>query len=422
MNKIKVLWITNTIFPAPSIKLGFNPPVVGGWMYGLANKLSTSADVNLAVATLYSGVDFKTMIIDGVTYYLLPRNGNLYEYPKYLEKFWLMVCSDFKPDLIHIHGTEYSHGLACMRSFEDVRYVISIQGLVGVCARYYFAGISFYDLLKNITFRDILRFDTIFQAKNKFEKRGLFEREYFYRTQHVIGRTSWDYSHTKAINRSILYHFCDETLRERFYESRKWNLQEKSEYTIFLSQASYPIKGLHQVLKAVAILKGEFPKIKVRVAGDTIIKTTNLIDKIKLSGYGKYIEKLIKQHNLDDNVVMLGVLNEEQMIAEYLNTHIFICPSSIENSPNSLGEAQLLGVPVVASYVGGIPDMVQHGETGLLYRFEEVEVLAELIKSIFIDDGKAEYLSRNSIKNAAHRHDPLMNVNSIKSIYYNILS
>ena len=80
-----------------------------------------------------------------------------------------------------------------------------------------------------------------------------------------------------------------------------------------------------------------------------------------------------------------GSLREDQMIAEYLNAHLFICPSSIENSPNSLGEAQLLGVPVIASYVGGVPDMVTHGETGLLYRFEEVEMLAEGIRNLFMN-------------------------------------
>ena len=50
-----------------------------------------------------------------------------------------------------------------------------------------------------------------------------------------------------------------------------------------------------------------------------------------------------------------------------------------------MGEAQLLGVPVIASYVGGVPDMVTHGETGLLYRFEEVEMLAEGIRNLFMN-------------------------------------
>jgi glycosyltransferase involved in cell wall biosynthesis len=262
-----------------------------------------------------------------------------------------------------------------------------------------------------------VRFDTLFQAKNKFVKRGIFEKEYILQTRHVIGRTSWDYAHTKAINPSVNYHFCNETLRDGFYTSLKWNATNKTNYTIFLSQAGKPIKGLHQVLKAVALLKNEFPQIKVRVAGNSIINTATLKDKIKLSGYGAYIKKLIKQLKLDDQVQFTGSLAEDQMIAEYLNAHLFICPSSIENSPNSLGEAQLLGVPVIASFVGGIPDMVKHGETGLLYRFEEVEMLAEHIRNLFINMPLALSLSKNGINAAEERHHPATNLQQMIKIY-----
>ena len=416
---MKVLWITNTIFPAPSKALGIPAPVVGGWMYGLANHIATTENIKLAVATTYNGNEFKTFEIDGVFYYLLPCRTP-WNYSKNLETFLQKLCADFKPDVVHIHGTEYAHGLACMRACPSLNYVVSIQGLVGVIARYYFAGLSLSELFKSITFRDMIRFDTLFQAKNKFIKRGGLEQEYIQRTQHVIGRTNWDYAHTKTINPTVIYHFCNETLRDGFYTSPKWNTTNKTDYTIFLSQASYPIKGLHQVLKAIALLKKDFPDIKVRVAGQNITQTTTLMNKIKLSGYGAYIKTLINQLKLHDQVQFIGSLTEEQMVTEYLNAHLFICPSSIENSPNSLGEAQLLGVPVIASYVGGIPDMVTHNESGLLYRFEEVEMLSEQIRHIFSDPILANYLSENGIKEATLRHDKIINTNNTIDMYSKI--
>ena len=109
------------------------------------------------------------------------------------------------------------------------------------------------------------------------------------------------------------------------------------------------------------------------------------------------------------------------MITEYLNAHLFICPSSIENSPNSLGEAQLLGVPVIAAYVGGTPDMVAHNETGLLYRFEEVEMLAEHIRNIFTNTTIALSLSKNSIHAAQERHHQTNNLQQMISIYNSII-
>ena len=349
---MKILWITNTIFPEPSKMLGIPAPIMGGWMYALANQITTTVGIELAVATTYVGNELKTFDIDGVLYYLLPCSTP-WNYSKTLEVLWEKLCADFKPDVIHINGTEYAHGLACMRACPSLNYIVSIQGLVSVIVRYYYAGISLSELFKSITFRDIVRFDTLFQARNKFVKRGVFEQEYIQRTKHVTGRTSWDYAHTKAINPSLSYYFCNRILRESFYISPKWNITKKTDFTIFLSQAGYPIKGLHQVIKAIAVLKNDFPQIKVRVAGQSITQTTTLMDKIKLSGYGAYIKKLIQQLKLHDQIQFTGSLTEAQMIAEYLNAHLFICPSSIENSPNSLGEAQLLGVPVIASYVGG---------------------------------------------------------------------
>lgn len=417
---MKVLWITNTIFPAPSRALGIPASVTGGWMYGLANQIASTEGIRLAVATIYRGNDLKTFDIDGVLYYLLPFHTTS-GYSKSLEPFWQKVCADFEPDVIHIHGTECTHGLACMRACSLLNYVVSIQGLVSVCARYYYAGISKSEIFKNITLRAIVGHDTLFQGKNKFVKQSVFEKEYIQRTKHVIGRTGWDYAHTKALNPSVSYHFCNETLRDSFYTNPKWNSTCKTDYTIFLSQAGYPVKGLHQALKAVALLKQDFPHIKVRVAGHSIINTATLIDKIKLSGYGAYIRKLIKQLDLHDQVQFTGPLTEDKMIAEYLNAHLFICPSSIENSPNSLGEAQLLGVPTIASYVGGVPDMIDHGETGLLYRFEEVEMLAEHIRRIFTDITLTMDLSENGIKAAKKRHHQKENLNRMIEIYQLII-
>jgi L-malate glycosyltransferase len=417
---MRILWITNTIFPEPSKVLGFSVPVVGGWMYGLAEQLVEKKEITLAVATVYKGHDLKTLDLNGVKYYLLP-DISLSGYKKDLEQLWRDVISNFSPDLVHIHGTENHHGLACMRSSQRLNYVVSIQGLVSVIVRYYYSGLSIIDILKNITVRDILRIDTIFHWKNRLNKYAKYEKEYINRTQNVIGRTSWDYAHTKAINKDVTYHHCNEVLRNGFYNAPKWDTEKKENYTIFLSQASYPIKGLHQVLKAISLLVKEFPMITLRVAGYSIINTTTFIDKVKINGYGSYIIKILNTLKLKKNILFTGLLSEEDMIKEYLNAHVFICPSIIENSPNSLGEAQILGVPIIASYVGGIPDMIIHEETGLLYRFEEIEMLAENIRRVFTDNKLCNHLSEQGIKAAELRHNIESNCEKIMHIYKNIV-
>jgi glycosyltransferase involved in cell wall biosynthesis len=396
-------------------------PVIGGWMYGLADQLSAHPDITLAVATVYPGKHFKIVNVDGIKYYLLP--GRLSSpYSKELEPVWQTVCDDFSPDLVHIHGTEYLHGLACMRSCSSLKYVVSIQGLMSACSRYYYAGITTTDIIANITLRDLLRFNTIFHAKKHFEASSLYEREYINRSTAVIGRTSWDHIHAKVIYPTVSYHFCNEILRNGFYNSVKWNRKNVCEHSIFLSQAAYPIKGLHQVLKAISLLTHDYPDIRVRVAGHNIIQRNTITSRLRMNGYASYLLRLVKKLGLERHLHFTGNLSEKEMIDVYLRSHLFICPSSIENSPNSVGEAQMLGVPTIASYVGGIPDMVVSEESGLLYRFEEVEMLAECIKRVFCDDFFAKHLSSRAIMCAEKRHDRKANCQQTINIYRNILN
>jgi hypothetical protein len=217
---MNILWITNTIFPAPSEAMGIAKPVIGGWMYGLAEQVSASPGMHLAVATTYSGKEIKTFDINGVLYYLLPVKSKI-KPQKNLGAMWNRICEEFKPDVVHIHGTEHSHGLECMRACAELRYVVSIQGMHSGYARYSSGGISTRDILTNITFRDVIRGDIIFQKKTQREKKALYERECLQRTRHIIGRTSWDYAHVKNINPAANYHYCNECLRDDFYSADK---------------------------------------------------------------------------------------------------------------------------------------------------------------------------------------------------------
>lgn len=417
MSKIKVFWVTNQIFPDISIHMGMEPSFGGGWMYGLANSIKNSSVIELHVATAYKIPKLVNEEINGINYYVLPTTKSLFKYNKKLEATWKTVINKVQPDVVHIHGTEYAHGLALINSCPDINYVVSIQGMLSVCKRYYHAGLSNYDIIKAITLRDILKRDTIFSAKRKFVARGKIELDYIKKVKHIIGRTDWDLAHTKAINPKATYHFCNEVLRENFYAGNKWAFKAAEKNTIFLSQAGYPIKGLHQVLSAVSLVKKQLPDIKIKIAGDNIVKSENLVDKIKRNGYANLIIQRIKKYDLSENVVFLGVLDEHEMKQAYLSSNVFICPSSIENSPNSLGEAQLLGVPSIASYVGGVPNMINHGISGLLYRFEEIEVLAHYILQVLNSEELCTKLSLNGIIEATKRHSQQHNVEQMVSIY-----
>lgn len=409
---MRVLWITNIIFPAPCKELGLPSPVYGGWMLSsLKAARELRPDMKFAVATVYNGNDMKVIHNDEITYYLVPSRSDNTKYDTSLEALWIKVKEQFDPDVVHIHGTEFAHGLAYLRACGTDNACVSVQGLISVIANYYYAGMTFWDIIRNVTIRDILRFDTIFNQKRKFVKRGEYEKEYIQSVSHIIGRTSWDRTHIWAINPNAQYHFCNETLRPSFYQ-HKWEYHKCEKYSIFLSQASYPIKGLHKVLEAMPLVLRRFPDAHLKVAGSSIIDRA----AYRISGYGKYVRTLIKKFGLQDKITFLGTLSEEEMCEHYLAANVFICPSSIENSPNSLGEAQILGVPHIAAYVGGVVDMMEGNEEGL-YRFEEVEMLAEKICALF---SMSDYDNDRTIKNASERHSKVLNSQSLLEIYRTI--
>ena len=408
---MRLLWITNIMLPPICAAMDFPEAPSGGWLFSSLKRLQAE-NIEIAVATVYNGKEIISKKIDNIKYYLLPLHGlDNTKYQHSLEVFWISVKNDFKPDIVHIHGTEYPHGLAYIKSCSADNVVISIQGLVSVISRYYCAGISKREILQNITLRDLLRRDNILQQQKKFYERGKIELEYIRSVKHVIGRTSWDKAHVRAINPDANYYVCNETLRDEFYK-HSWNYDSCEKHSIFSSQAGYPIKGLHQLLKAMPIILRKYPDTKLYVAGDNLTKRK----WYRISGYAAYIRLLIKKYRLDKAVIFTGILSEKEMCHRYLKSNVFVCPSAIENSPNSIGEAQLLGVPCVASYVGGVPDMMRGCEDNM-YRFEEVEMLADKIISIF-DNPSTISMGTHS---ALCRHNPRENAERLLSIYQNII-
>lgn len=406
---MRILWITNIKLPPLCEQLQLPVPSIGGWMYSSLKRLVVNSQDSYGVATIWEGKELKEYNINNVTYYLLPLNGKIStEYNKHLEKYWRMIKASFKPDIIHIHGTEYPHGLAYVNSCGSNGVVVSIQGIISCIAKYYTAGITNARIKKNITLRDILKGGIISQQKS-FERRGKSEIQLIKSVNHIIGRTEWDRAHIWALNPFVNYYHVGETLRDSFY-CKKWRYDLCEPHSIFISQASYPIKGFHKLLEALPLVLKCFPDTKVYVAGAEIHNQP----WYRIGTYANYIKHMILKWNLIDVVKFVGNLNEEQMSQQYLKSNLFICCSAIENSPNSLGEAQVLGVPHLSSFVGGIPEIVNYN-SNVLYRFEETEMLAKKICDIFGKGGNIDIPAYDM-----NMYDGNSNLEALRTVYKQI--
>lgn len=417
---MRVLWITNILLPDICEYLGKKPLVIGGWMNSSLSAIrGIDNSICFAVASIYDGSALLEKEINGVTYYCLPNKGSHHPIAddRTFEKFWIEIKKKFKQDVVHIHGSELPHGLAYLRACGSENAVLSIQGCVSAIRRHALGGIEYEDWKKNRSFHDIVTgINPRKQILDDFNKRSEGEIQYLKTLHYIIGRTDWDRIHALAINPRLHYFFCNETLRSAFY-GPIWEECNCVKHRIFLSQAGNPHKGLHLMIKALPFVLRYYPDVEIYVAGGTPIHP----DWKRRSTFGNFILSLLNRTGTKQKFHFTDQLDEKEMVKMYLSSQVFVCPSSIENSPNSLGEAQLLGVPCVASYVGGVPNMIEDGKTGLLYRYEEYEMLADQICRIFSDSKLMNSLSTNSKVAAIQRHNWQINAQQTIKIYCNII-
>lgn len=386
----------------PKIAEDLSKPVnsFGGWLTGLSNDLLKQEEIQLTVCFPITSQD---VLLEGqvsnLNYFGFPQlKKDLGKYNKKVDQYLEKIIEKSSPDIIHIFGTEYGHTLSMVNVCEKLglldKVIINIQGLVSVCTLHYYASLP-NNVIKAFTLRDLIKRNNINGARNEMKKRGQLEVEALKKVKNIIGRTNWDKACTSQINPEAKYYFCNESLREEFYR-HKWSIENCEQFSIFTSQASYPIKGAHYMLEAMPLILKKFSKAKLYIAGYDITKSGTFKEKLKKTSYANYIGKLIQDYNLQESVIFTGVLNEKQMCKRYLESNVFVCPSSIENSPNSLGEAMLLGVPCVASDVGGVPDMLKHKEEGFLYQADAPYMLAHYVCEIFKNKNLALKFSNNA--------------------------
>ncbi len=421
---MKVLWLCNIILPKISKKLNKRTINEGGWLVGLSDGLSKRNDIELTICfPILDENQLNKGNVENINYYGIPINGK--EITKYNEKnvkIFSNIIKEVKPDIINIFGTEYPHTLEMVKACESLnvinRVVISIQGLCSICAKHYTANLP-HRVCSGRTLVEIIKKRSIYKERDEFIRRGTYEIEAIKKVRNVIGRTSWDQACTTQINPNINYYFCNEILRSEFYK-HEWNIENCEKYSIFVSQGSYPIKGLHNVFEALSIVIKKYPNIKLYVAGDKILRENNFKERLKETSYATYLRKLMKKYGLQRNVVFTSNLDEKSMCERFLKSHVFVSASSIENSPNSLGEAMLLGVPSITSYVGGVGDMLEHKKEGFVYQSDASYMLAYYICKIFEDDEKAIMFSKNAKIRARTTHNKEININQMIRIYKDI--
>lgn len=409
---MKVLWITNVELPGAAEYFG-RKTVVGGWMDYSSTLLSKRENVDLRILS---------MCIN----YPLTKIGEI-SYAGFDEDSAELVIdeniSSYNPDVIHIWGSEYNHAYQAINISERMGYIdrtiVSIQGLVSEYANYYFAGLP-EKVQKKRTLYEVLKNKSLNDLRENMRLQGEKEVQLLTKAKNCIGRTKWDYDCVKRINPNIRYYKCNEILRKSFYEN-KWEYEKCEPHTIAFSQAHYPIKGLHILLKAMPLIKKKYSDVRLRVLGKSPYECFGFKDRFRKDTYKEYIKRLIKDNSLKENIEWIGDCDEARMIEHYKKANVFVCSSTIENSSNSICEAMLLGMPVVASDVGGVRSLLEQGKEGVLFNIDDMEMLAKEIVKVFEDTEYAKKLGDNARKRAGGTHDCRYCTDELIKIYDEIM-
>lgn len=390
---MKILWLTPYPISLLREELGITKSIAGhpaSWIVNLSNELSKTDNIEFHILTISAAIktdkEFKK---NNIRFHVLRHSIPFTEkgFPYYLPLDVILNYAGIKqkivkyihkisPNLIHIHGTEGVY--AAVVKFINAPVIISIQGIIN----------KYYEFEPSI--------------KKYFQRK--IEIEGIKNCQHLGCRTDWDEDFVKSINPLANIHYMPEAINYVFF---KHHWQHKSGNKNFLFVGSLQKrKGIFTLLKAVELLKKRGRDIKLNIVGDYLQNA----DKLFIEFFNKL--------NIKNEVTFVGRKNSAEIASLLAESSIFIHPSLIDNSPNSVAEAMAVGTPCIASRTGGVPSMIDDGKTGLLFETENATELAAKIELLMDNKDFQSVLSNNSRKVALERNYPL-NVAKITLAIYN---
>jgi glycosyltransferase involved in cell wall biosynthesis/CelD/BcsL family acetyltransferase involved in cellulose biosynthesis len=167
-----------------------------------------------------------------------------------------------------------------------------------------------------------------------------------------------------------------------------------------------PQKALDVLVRAARKLVDEFPRLHVAIAGEGPER--------------ERLEPLIAELGLGEHVHLLGMRTDVPDVLAGLD--VAVSSSAFEGSPLAILEYMQAGLPVVATRVGGVPDIVANEETGVLVEPGDADALAAAIAGLLRDPDKAAAMGRGGRERQQHEFDLDLMVRRLEGIYERLLA
>lgn len=417
---MKILWFSNS--PALALEFfskDFQIKGTGGWLMALNDIMKDKVDLSIAFHYPYKKDNFA---YKNTQFYPI-NTGNIFLNvmkkrffnpvvdTKYLLAY-LRIVDEVRPDIIHIHGTENS--FLCLINETKIPVIVSIQGNLTVINHKFLSGFNgrFLYRSKFKSLKELILDPKSFKrSKDTLSKMAQIEAKRMRDIHYIIGRTDWDYRISRVLSPKSDYFKGEELLREGFYKAKWNNCYEGGKLIIFTTNGDNYYKGIETVFHTVTLLQRIGIDIEWRIAG---VSRDSLIKSVSKSFLGTDFP--------NSGFQLLGSLGEQQLVQELLDAHLYVMPSHIENSPNNLCEAMILGLPCIATFAGGTGSILKDREEGILIQDGDPWAMAGAVIELMNDFEKAKRYGLNARKRALLRHDSETIANQYLNIYENILT
>ena len=391
---MKVLWFEVTE-PSRYQEKGL---VIGGWQDSLENIVRGCPDIELFISFETNDVCANKKVIDGVTYIPIKKKSGIINKIRYgfnsnkrlsiLKESMKHIVEEVNPDLIQVYGTEWPYGYVA--DVTNIPVVIHIMGsLIPYANAFYAPGFSFKDLKRSTPFSRIRDLYCFNQFQNSVLKNT--EVEIWEKNKYYMGRTEWDRRLSSVLSPNCSYFHVEEALRPVFFsDSEIWTSPDNKKIKLMSTGCSNFWKGPDMLLKTAQILKRLGVDFEWVVAGKM-----NCIVK-------KAVEKNVGTTFEENNIKLIGFTKPLDLKKLLCASTMYVHTAYAENSPNSICEAQLLGVPIISTYVGGIPSLL--GADGMMVPANDPWQMASAIVELANDRDKMELFSKNGRQRALIRH------------------
>jgi glycosyltransferase involved in cell wall biosynthesis len=398
---MRVLWFADVQLPAVTGA----PRSGGGWIEGLRRTLEVcEPDVELAIASP-GPIEHAPFSAGNSTYFHIAapspdsriativgqwRNNPV---PSAAVARCEEIALAYAPDVVHVHGAEHYFGLAIPRLRAPA--VVSLQGMATVYQRFVLSPLDIPGIVREVLTREFILRGGGLHLHSDMRARALVERRIVASCDDFMGRTEWDRAVLRMLRPEARYHEVGEVLGAPFYDT-EWSGPPAGPETLYCTAGDSPLKGVETLLEALALLRRSGARSpRLRLAGG-----------VGDGPMARKIAKMLASPELRGAVDVLGRCTPAQIVEELARASMFVLPSHMDNSPNALCEAMIVGTPCIAAYVGGVPSLVRDGVDGLLYHDADPYALAGKIDRLLGEPSLAVRLGVSGRERALRRHDP----------------